>query len=410
MSGPAPATVEVSVTRDDDSRYYPYPPTQELLDSVTTIIGATNSKPWIAKWHGSTSTAWCVDHLGQVARVKRLEGRKAAIDLGKDAAERVRDIKADAGVHVHDVQQALILWAASEGRSGTDIAIPLLPEHLEKATYDLGDGRPEPPLLRDVTDWMVDGFINWVTAFNPVFLATEMPVYNQPLGYAGTLDAIIALDGYAISIGTGPKGSDEVIASPGSVLRACVDTKTGKEPEGTWKEQLAAYRRATECQPSKTDGLYPMEPTDCGAVLHLRPDYPDGYSLTLVSTRDDEAAWERFQKAASIYRDRQQVKAKPGTSIRALRPDGTMPGWRLCDVVGEGYGRALAPLRKALGADFELSAVAEFTATDILTVKGIGPKLIDVIREMLADHHLALKGEELLPVLAAVRETAGEAA
>ena len=394
MTVPAPAAAEVSVTRDDDSRYYPYPPTGELLDSVTTIIGATNSKPWIAKWHGSTSTAWCVDNIGRVARVKRLEGRKAAIDLGKDAAERIRDIKSDVGVHVHDVQQALILWAASPGRTGTDIAIPLLPEHLEKATYDLGDGRPEPPLLRDVVDWMVDGFINWVSAFNPRFEATEMPVYNQPLGYAGTLDAIIALDGYALSTGTGPKGADEVIASPGSALKLCVDTKTGKAPEGTWKEQLAAYRRATECQPATIEGLYPMPPTDCGAVLHLRPDYPDGYSLTLVSARDDEEAWETFSDAARVYRRRQVVKDRPGPAIRPLREDGTMPGYRLCDVIGMGYGRALAPLRKALGADAELSAVAEFTAAELLKVKGIGPKLIDVIREMLADHHLALKGEE----------------
>ena len=43
--------------------------------------------------------------------------------------------------------------------------------------------------------------------------------------------------------------------------------------------------------------LVPMPATNCGAVLHLRPDYPDGYLLMLVSAKDDEPAWARFQKA-----------------------------------------------------------------------------------------------------------------
>ena len=378
--------------RDDDDRFYLYPGTGELLDRVSTIIEGTDSKPYIAKWHGTTTAAYCVDHLPLVAATAKVLGRKAAIDLSKDEAGRIRDLKADAGTYVHDVQEALILWAASRDGEGSNISIPLLPAHLADAWYDYGGGQGAP--LAEVVEYMVDGFINFVTAFNPTFHAAEMPVYNQPLGYAGTLDMIIALDGYAISVGTGPHGEDEVIACPGSVLMICVDTKTGKAMKGTWKEQLTAYRRAPECDPSRMGDLRPMPPTQAGAVLHLRPDYPDGFSLTLVSSADDEAAWERFSAAAFIYRDRQQVKDRPGPAIRALRPDGTMPGVRLCDVNGEGYGRALNPLRKALGATAELADVAEFSAVDLLEVKGVGPKLIDVIRRMLADHRLTLKGEE----------------
>jgi hypothetical protein len=391
MTADTAAAPPVSVTNpDDDSRFYPYPPTGELLDSVTTIIGGTNSKPWIKKWYGASATAWCVDNMTVLAQTLKSEGRKAAIDLGKDEAERIRSIKREAGVHVHDVQEALILWAASRDGTGGNIAIPLLPEHLQDAWYDFGGGEGAP--LADVVEWMVDGFINFVTDFNPRFLATEMPVYNQPLGYAGTLDMIIALDGYGISAGTGPKGADEIIACPGTLV-PCVDTKTGKNPEGTWKEQLASYRRAPECDPAKMGDLHPMPHTDCGAVLHLRPDYPGGYLLMLVSAAEDEAAWERFCKAASIYRERQQVKDKPGCAIRPLRADGTMPGPRLCDLAGEGYGRALAPLRAALGAAAELEQVARFTEADLLAVRGIGDKLIDTIREMLAGHGLCLAGE-----------------
>lgn len=379
MSGPI---ASVATTNADDSRFYPYPPTGEQLDSVTTVIAGTNSKPWIKKWYGSSATTWCVDNMTLLARTLRDERipagerRKAAIDLGKDEADRLRGIKADAGTYVHDVQEALILWAASPSGTGADIALPVMPDHLVNAWYD------DEPLV-DVVDWMVTGFINFVTDFNPVFEATEMAVYNQPLGIAGTLDMIIALDGYALSYGTGIGGNDEVIGAPGRVLKPCVDTKTGREPEGTWKEQLAAYRRMTECLLPMGD-VRPMPPTDCGAVLHLRPSYPDGYLLMLVSASEDEAAWGRFRKAVSVYRDRQVVKSKPGTSIRPLRADGTMPGPRLCDLASEGYGRALSPLTKALGAATELEDLASFTESEILAISGVGPKLIDVIREMLA--------------------------
>lgn len=394
--------------QEDDDRWYPYPPTREPLVSVTTAIGSTDYKPWIAPWHGRTTAAYCVDNLDLVAATRQVLGRQAAVDLGKDEATRLRDVKKRAGKHVHDVLEALILWAASRDGEGAAIDTPPLPDDLAGALYDLGDGE-EPPLLADVVDWMVDGFINFVAAFNPEFAATEMTVYHQPHGWGGTLDMIIVLRGYKISYGTGPDGKDEIVACPGATLVICVDAKTGKAMEGTWQEQLAAYRRARECDPTRMGELRPMPPTDCGAVLHLRPEYPDGFLLVLVSSDADEAAYARFRDAARVYLGRQKVKARPGPSIRPLRADGTMPPQRLCDVAGMGYGHALAPLRKALGADAELTVVAEFTADELLAVKGIGDKLIEVIKRMLADHRLAIK-DDPRSALAAVTATAGKAA
>jgi hypothetical protein len=213
-----------------------------------------------------------------------------------------------------------------------------------------------------------------------------MAVYNQPLGYAGTLDMIAQIDGYALDY----RGR-ELVAQAGSVFTPCIDTKTGRTPDGTWKEQLAAYRRARQCW--TPGGVRPMPKTDAGMVLHLRPDYPDGYLFMVVAGADDQAAWDRFRQAATIYRQRQKVKGKPGKSVRALRPDGTLPGPRLCDLAAEGYGHALAPLRKALGPDCELEQLARFTPAEVLAVKGVGPKLIETIRTMLADHGLSLAPE-----------------
>ena len=382
--------------KDSGWRTYEYPPTGEQLDSVTTVISATNSKPWLQAWYGRTSMIYAVDNIDLLAETLAADGRDAAIALGKDEAQRIRDLKADAGTHVHDVQERLILWAASPEGTGHQIALPSLPEHLEGVLYD---GEP----VEDVIGFMVDGFLNFVADFNPEFLAAEMAVYNQPLGVAGTLDMIIRLVGYAIC--DDPACEDvgaHLVECPGNVLVLCIDSKTGKSPDGTWKEQLAAYRRMKECRLPLGD-VAPMPHTDAGAVLHLRPEYPDGYLLMLVAGKDDAAAWQRFQDAAGIYRDRQKVKDKPGKVIRALRPDGTMPGPRICDLAGEGYGRALAPLAKALGADAELEQVARFTAAELLAIKGIGPKLLDTIRKVVNANGLVLRDDALMAVAHALQ-------
>jgi hypothetical protein len=373
------AVAERTTNPETGDRYYPYPPTGEQLDSVTTVISGTDSKPWLRTWYATSSTAWVVDNLSVVAKTLKAEGRDAAIALGKTAAQQIRDLKADAGSYVHDVQERLILWGAS-GRHGAGIALPVLPDHLADAWYG------EEPLA-DVVEFMTDGFLQFVSDFNPRFQAAEMAVFNQPLGVAGTLDAILELDGYALS-----EDGSTLVACPDRQVRLCVDTKTGRSPEGTWKEQLAAYRRMTECLLPLGE-MHPMPPTDAGAVLHLRPEYPGGYLLMLVAGSDDDAAWQRFESAARIYRERQKVRGKPGRSVRALREDGTMPGPRLCDLAAEGYGRALSPLSKALGGGCELAELATFTACEVLAVKGVGPTLIKTIRQMLADHGLHLAGE-----------------
>lgn len=389
----APAVAPVKDA--EDNRHYPYPPTGEPLWSVTTAIGGTDNKSWVKKWYGRSSTRWCVDHITEIARTKRAKGTEAAVKLGENAAENERQLKADAGKHVHRVLKALNDWADLPDSIAELLEIPPLPDHLAGALYDLGNGESRP--LADVVADMVDGFTAFVAAFGDSMriVYPELTVYNVELGYAGTLDMIVILTGYAVSRGTGPKGSDRIVACPGNVLVLIVDAKTGKAQEGTWKEQLAAYMGATECANALGD-MRPMPPADGAAVLHLRPDYPGGWNLFLVSEKDRRAGWERFCKALSIFTERQEVKDKPGTVIRPLRPDGTMPGPRLCDVRSEGYGRALAPLRKALGDASELEVIAAFTAAELLAVRGVGPKLVDTVREMLADQQppMYLAGEE----------------
>ena len=359
----------------DGNRHYTYPPTGEQLVSVTTVLSATEGKPYLVPWAARLAAEYAIDNLGTIAALLAEDGRFAAVELAKNQAAQIRDIKRDTGSYVHDVVEALIIWAASPEGAGPDIPVPLLPEHLEGADYD------DDP-IEDVIDWMIQGFLNWVSDFRPQFEAAEMTVFDQPLGIAGTLDIIAFLAG----LGIGPAGR----FVPGAGVTPCIDVKTGKYPDATWREQIARYRRMPECLLPLGE-IVAMPKTDCGAVLHLRPEYERGYRLMLVSGADDEEAAERFLYALEVYQGRKSAKAKPGKVVYALRPDGTIPQPRLADLDGEGYGRALAPLIKAGVGDLE--QLAAMDAGDCLRVKGVGPKLITTIRQMLADHGLSLAGE-----------------
>ncbi len=382
-----------------DERWYPYPPDPtQLFESVTWLIAGTNSKPWIARWHGRVSMEWAVDNLGRLRRTLARKGRDAAVALGKDEAERRCQVKSDTGTYLHDIGEALILWVTEDKDTRHHVPYPEVPEHLRKAMYD---DEPVPVIAAQ----MADGWVKFVSDFNlgPAdFLACEMPVYHPGLRIAGTLDTILVLHGYNVCgqapchLGAFcPGPATHAVPDPGHDLVICVDFKTGRSLDCTVKEQLAAYRRCPECRPGKLDDrLVPTPPTQAGAVLHLRPEYPDGYLLQLVSAGEDEEAWDRFLGSLDVLRGRQTCKDKPGTSIRPLRPDGTMPGPRLCDLAAEGYGRALAPLRNALGADCELEDLAAFTEAEVLAIKGVGPALIKAIHQMLADHGLSLAGEQ----------------
>jgi hypothetical protein len=361
----------------DGNRHYIYPPTGEPLVSVTTVLSATEGKPYLVPWSARLAAEYAVDNLGMLGKVREAEGWKAAVDLAKKQAEIVRGLKRDAGTYVHDVVEALILWAASPGRSGAEIILPVLPDHLAGADYD------DQP-LEDAVDWMIEGFLHFVDDFRPEFLATEMTVFNQPLGVAGTLDIILAL----LRLGIGSAG--RFVPAVGGRVTLCVDVKTGKHPDATWPEQIGTYRRMPEALMPMGD-IVPMPATDAGAVLHLRPEYERGYRLMLISGATDERAAATFLNALSLYHDRKSAKAKPGKVVYALRPDGTMPQPRLADLDGEGYGRAISPLVKAGITDLE--QLAAMTAGQLKATKGVGPATIDSVRVMLADHGLHLSGE-----------------
>jgi hypothetical protein len=372
-------------TKKDGSRTYLYPPTGEAFPSVTTVLGATDAKPYLTAWSAGLAAEYAVDNLRDLAGVRQVLGRDEAVRLAKKQAELIRDRKRDTGGYVHDMAEALILWQASPEGRGRDLSLPLLPDHLQGADYD---GIP----VEDVADWMIGGYLNWVSDYNPEFLAAEMTVYNAALKVAGTLDEIVRLHGLTVG------RAGRFVPGPG--LDCCVDVKTGKHLDATVPEQIALYRRMKQARMPMGD-LVPMPPTKCGAVLHLRPPhepgYERGYRFMLISGADDAAAWKRAQGAIELFEGRKAAKAKPGKVCYPLRADGTIQQPRIADLDGEGYGRAVSAFVKAGLGGIDLDQLAAMTAGQLLQVKHIGGKAVDGARVMLDDHGLHLAGET--PVL-----------
>lgn len=270
-----------------DDHWYGYPPTGEVFPSVTTIIGGTQNKPWLAGWAAKLAVQWVVDNQHLMREMGRNEFEK----LAKVEAKRAREVKADAGSYAHSVVEALILSQSHD--DDTDrMPLPPIPDHLAGRYID------ELP-AEDFHEIVMDGFLNFVADFDPEFLAAEMTVFEPHLSVAGTLDFIARIP---------PLG-----------ITAAVDVKTGRHLTDVG-EQLAAYRRMRECLlPMGQMGVAPA--TDCGMVLHLRPDYPRGYRLLEVATGDDHTAWNRFRRAVRPDRDavaRARRAAGEGTPLSDL--------------------------------------------------------------------------------------------
>ena len=401
QDGPPPVRQDA-----DGSRWYPYPPIPgRMLTSATTITGGTQRKAFLDKWKTGKTAGAAVDNLALLAAVlageavvvsSRESGRKAAIQWLRDAGERERAMKADAGTYVHKVAEALWLWAQTPEKRGDLVALPPMPPHLIDAVWATSDDG-EDEMLAGVVEAMVDGFTRFAREWDPVLIASEMKVYNLQMGVAGTLDMILVIDNAAIV--KGPRGYDVLVRKAGSRVVLIVDIKTGKYLEAGHEEQQACYRRCTECDPTGLGQLIPMYQSDATAILHLRKEFRRGYRLKVIPREADTAAWNSFRDAARLFTRRETVKHVGVTVYPPTAAEGEIPDVDIADL--EGYGRAPGALVKA-GFEWltELTVFSRAELTGVKKskgvtgspgVKGVGPATADVTEKMLADHGLALK-------------------
>jgi hypothetical protein len=99
-------------------------------------------------------------------------------------------------------------------------------EAVAKGKADSFDIEAETP----ATQAFIAQFNSWLDRYNPKFIYSELPVYNRRIGYAGTCDSIMEIDGKTY----------------------LVDFKTSSKSKRPWRSvkwQLAAYRGAEKMTP-----------------------------------------------------------------------------------------------------------------------------------------------------------------
>lgn len=232
-------TVPVLARPTAQGREYVHPVTGERVPSVTTIISGGVPKPALPRWSAKAAAEYADrswDILSALSPAER-------VTLIKGAPWREAGAKADLGSAVHDAVDA---WC-------TD--------------------RPMPSWSDGVVEHM-EGFMEFLEAREPTFLANEATVWNRAHGYAGTLDFLATINSRL----------------------TLVDVKTGKAVYPEVALQLEALARAeVVVAPDGTET--PMPRPDVLAVLHLRPK-----SWALVPVASGEESWRAFLAAAEVTR------------------------------------------------------------------------------------------------------------
>lgn len=116
------------------------------------------------------------------------------------------------------------------------------------------------------------GFVNWYRDTKPEIIANEAFVWNQACGYAGTVDIICRIDG----------------------RMWLLDVKSSGDIYPSHHVQTQAYARAWNEMQTDPDDL-----VDCTGVLLLKSSTKKGYMVQ--ECPDDEAAWDAFLAAKTIY-------------------------------------------------------------------------------------------------------------
>lgn len=195
----------------------------EVFYSVTTILGVLD-KPALINWAVSETATRCVAQLDKVRRRLDEEGSEEAIAL-------IEKLRWETGGLLRDSELGTIAhqlfdqWATSGRRP--DVEPELHPQHAINGAVLAEADRIT---LQRMLDQFDKGFLQ---AFQPVYDACEVVVYNPAFRYAGQCDGFVRIKG----------------------MRLIMDYKTsrkswtrdGKE-RGPYPEvglQLAAYRWAT---------------------------------------------------------------------------------------------------------------------------------------------------------------------
>jgi len=256
--------VEVDAPEPDDERYW----------SVTTILGV-RAKPALEYWAAEQTAEAAVDLVASLPQRLEEEGREAVVKYLAGARYRRRP-----GV-------------MSPSELGTAV-------HAVLEEYALTGVRPaevDPAVVP-----FVDQFEAWADRWQPEYLASEATVYSPTYRYAGTLDAVVRIEGrvYLLDYKTTAKAVDSRGKPTGPYPEAALQLVAYRRAElmATWRarriEQMR--RRYYLLGPAEAPEAVAMMPVDGSLILHLTPSHAN-----LHPARTDDAVWDGFLACVALH-------------------------------------------------------------------------------------------------------------
>ena len=277
---------------DEKGRYYQIPGIDKPLISVTNAIGVLN-KYGLAPWYAKLAAEHAVDHLPELILRARTD-RQGAINDIKAAGERARDEAGELGTRVHELADAHVL-----GKTLPELEI------------DREAGLYVAQYLKFLDEYEID--------IEQHVYASEMTVYNEHDGWAGTLDLMpmLRLDGYI--------AGHPVAVLPDEKRHVwMLDIKTSRTRSANQVYpqhgfQLAALRHAKHAL-MPDDTAIPMRPVYGCAILNLRP---NKYELVPVPATVDH--YKMFCRAVdlALFLHNDDGNGWPGDyDYRPIKPTG----------------------------------------------------------------------------------------
>lgn len=261
MSGPADAR-----TGRSGGRYYvwrsPDGEATERYYSVTTIIDNGIPKPALMGWAVKETALYAIQNLEILkAHVSKdlVDGKLPPFD------QKTRKPTTEGCLEAYK-----LLW--NSRYTGKERAAKLgseIHEAIESYVLD----KPTPQWSPDVAPYL-ENAVAFLKDFEVLVEMTEASVYNRTQKYAGTLDAIVTINGE----------------------RWLLDFKTGS---GIYPEvalQMSAYAHAEFIgRPDRSEE--PMPKIDHAAAIHLTPD-----SYAFIPVRIDDQVFSHFCFAREVFR------------------------------------------------------------------------------------------------------------
>lgn len=263
-------TPKLSIDTPRGRMYRLEPDGPPLYPSITTVAGA-RAKDHLQGWYATMASKRALEMYAwldrnphraaeEIARVSR--DRWATQKRIAAAAEEHTRSAADFGTLVH---AACELWGTQGARPSRD-AVAEIVAAMRSGTGAFAAERDLDALL-DRAFQRIDGYGEFLDAYQPELIEVEQTVVNHSVGYAGTTDAIVRIGG--------------------SVLSA--DIKTSKKVRGDYALQGVAVVRAEQLLDD--DGTTREMPEVTGAfIVHL----PEGGGFRVVPLRTGDAEFEVF--------------------------------------------------------------------------------------------------------------------